>query len=276
MLFIFYLFGQYRHSSESVQYKCKTVKNIALILPSWLWFLFSFFSFHELIEQYNKNRTDKTTISAQSTYVSIGFIICSNAIARYECINTVNVHREYATASHSLRAYIEQTLHYTIIRTGYFRQVYRKTIIIMAFMSVRLCTALVKPRNICSNTPNFFTSIELVYKDISTLYLIVLVDFNRYLIESMIKNLNRSASNVDAYAISFNSRKIIRVLRHIKSIHYKAFESTTLLNNCIGWAALSTSLDAFWRTMNGLYSGITLDKISYICLICKYVIRASA
>lgn len=269
ILFIFYLFGQYPHFGESMRFKFKPCQIVASNLPSWIWFLFSFVSFNDLINRYNKNRTDKTTISAASTYVSIGFIICSNAITRYESISTVNVSRQFVTASISLREYMEQTFHYTLIRTGYFRRVYRKTIIIVAFVSIRLCTILVIPCGVCSNAVNLFTFIELVYKDFSTLYLIVLVDFNRYLIDSVMRNLDRSVSSVDVYAITYDSRKIVKMLRHLKSIHFKAFENTALLNNFIGWAALSTSLDAFWRTMNGFYSGLTLDITTNFCLISK-------
>lgn len=270
VLFILYLFGHYPYYYKSIQTKSKLLDYAVLSLPSWIWLIFGFLSFNELINQYT-NENNESTFSSSSTYVSIGFLLCLNFITRYESIRSLQLSLEIPTISIDLVKYIEQAFRLNILRECYFRQVYRKGFIIVVFMSIGLCMNLITPSRIWSYSFNYYISIELVYKDFSTLYLILMVDFNRYLLDRVMKNLDNPISSTEVYTITYDYRKITKMLRQLKIIHFKISEYTGLMNDHIGWAALSSSLDAFWRTMSGIYWGLTSDTDSYFYLLCKYI-----
>lgn len=269
VLYIFYLFGLYPYFSDSVQFKFKRFHLLAANLPSCLWILFSVVSFYELMNQHTL-KTQKPSFSISSTYVSVAFMISLNFISRFESFRSQNMFREIPTAAVAMLEYIEQTFHFNVTRTDYYRLVYRKGLLIVTLMLIGLFMNLITLTGLWSQELNYIISIELVYKDISTLHLILLFDFNRYLLDSVVKNLDISVSDLSVYAITYDDRRTLKVLRYLKTIHFKVVESMARLNDCVGWAALSASLDGFWRTMSGIYWGLSLDRVSYFNLICKY------
>lgn len=269
VLYIFYLFGLYPYFSDSIQFKVNRFHLLASNLPSCFWILFSFASFYVLMNPHTL-KTNKPSFSASSTFVSVAFMITLNFINRFESFRSQHIIREIPSASVAMLEYIEQTFRFTVLRTDYFRQINRKGLTISTLMLIGLFMNLVTPSGIWSQELNYFISIELVYKDISTIFLIMLFDFNRYLLDSVVKNLDQSVSDLNVYAITYDAQRTVKMLRHLKTIHFKVVESSARLNDSIGWAALSVSLDGFWRTMSGIYWGLTLESFSYFYVICKY------
>lgn len=240
---VFYLFGQYSSSNGSWKYK---------YIPSVIWCLSSIIMAYEIAQQYKQTPIGNYFFFI-SMYFHILFIFGINFHSRYKRLSTIIIFQQFSKRKATLITYIKKIFRHELPTNNFLRENQRKMLIFLSVALLRSVFNLTISTYVWTSKIDIILTIEMFYRDFSMLYAITLIDHNRYLLEIVLKLFNSTESDSSVCIIVLENKKLIKTLRHLKTIHFKVFDLSLILNDRFGWVTLLTSLDSLLEVLNSIY-----------------------